>query len=256
MHQDSVESFVSARGRRPAWPGIDKALRPTTIEDGYRLRNAIHGRLMAAGDARVGWKVGSTSASGQRGFGLSEPVYAGLFASGRSATLAEALRRPLARPSVECEIAVVLGKDIDGADPALSVATVTDAIGACHFGCEIIDSRYDDPAAVGVPSLIADDFFQVGFVVGAENTGWRTQDLTAAEGFIEIDGQRWNGSVRDVLTAFDSLLWLAKALARGGLSLHSGDIVLTGTLVPPKPVPLPARAVSMGITGFESMALS
>ena len=59
-----------------------------------------------------------------------------------------------------------------------------------------------------------------------------------------------------MLTAFDSLLWLAKALARGGLSLHSGDIVLTGTLVPPKPVPLPARAVSMGITGFESMALS
>jgi len=255
MHQDSIEAFVSARGQRPAWPGIDEALRPKTIEDGYRLQNAIHDRLIAAGDARVGWKVGSTSASGQRGFGLSEPVYAGLFAGGRSANLAEALSRPLARPSVECEIAVVLRKDIDGADPGLSAATVTDAIGACHFGCEIIDSRYADPASVGVPSLIADDFFQVGFVVGAENADWREQDLTAVEGFIEIDGQRWDGSVRDVLTAFDSLLWLAKALARGGLSLHAGDIVLTGTLVPPRPVPLPARAVSMGITGFARLGL-
>jgi 2-keto-4-pentenoate hydratase len=255
MRQDSIDAFVSARGRRPAWTAIDAASRPATIEDGYRLQAAIHDRLVAAGDARVGWKVGSTSASGQRGFGLSEPVYAGLFASGRSATLAEALSRNLARPSVECEIAVVLRKDIDGADPNLTVASVKDAIGDCHFGCEIIDNRYGDPAAVGVPSLIADDFFQVGFVIGAKNAAWRTRDLTAAEGFIEIDGERRTGSARDVLNVFDSLLWLAGALARGGLMLRAGDLVLTGTLVPPMPVPLPARSVSMGITGFEPLIL-
>jgi 2-keto-4-pentenoate hydratase len=256
MDQENVDAFVRARRLRPAWPGIDDRLRPTSIAEGYRLQDAVHARLAAAGDARVGWKVGSTSASGQRGFGLSEPVYAGLFASGRSTSLTEALSRPLTRPSVECEIGVVLRNDIDGADPALSITSVTDAIGACHIACEIIDSRYDDPASVGVPSLIADDFFQVGFVMGAENPDWRVQDLTIAEGFIEIDGQRWNGSVRDVMTAFDSLLWLARALARGRLSLHAGDIVLTGTLVPPKPVPLPARAVSMGISGFAPLLLA
>jgi 2-keto-4-pentenoate hydratase len=256
MNQHSIDAFVAARGRRPAWPGIDPSLKPATIEDGYRLQAAIHAQLMAAGDARVGWKVGSTSASGQRGFGLREPVYAGLFASARSPSLAEALSRPLAQPSVECEIAVVLRKDIDGADPALSLSSVTDAIGACHFGCEIIDNRYGDPSAMGVPSLIADDFFQVGFVIGAQNVAWQKQDLTAAEGFIEIDGQRRIGSVRDVLTAFDSLLWLAGALVRGGLKLRAGDLVLTGTLVPPVPVSLPARAVSMGITGFEPLVLA
>jgi 2-keto-4-pentenoate hydratase len=255
MNQDSIDAFVSARGRRPGWPGIDAALRPPTIEDGYRMQAAIHDRLVAAGDARVGWKVGSTSAAGQRGFGLREPVYAGLFASARSSSLADALSRPLTRPSVECEIAVVLRKDIN-TDAGLSLETVTDAIGACHFGCEIIDNRYGDPAAVGVPCLIADDFFQVGFVVGTENVSWRTQDLTAAEGFIEIDGQRSTGSARDVLSVFDSLMWLAGALKRGGLMLRAGDIVLTGTLVPPKPVSLPARAVSMGITGFEPLTLS
>jgi 2-keto-4-pentenoate hydratase len=106
-----------------------------------------------------------------------------------------------------------------------------------------------------VPSLIADDFFQVGFVVGAENTAWRTQDLGAAEGFIEIDGERKTGSVRNVLTAFDSLRWLAGALERGGLSLRAGPLVLTGTLVTPTPVSLPARAVSKGITGFETLAI-
>jgi 2-keto-4-pentenoate hydratase len=251
MNEESVQAFVQARGKRPGWPVIEAQLRPTTIAEAYRLQDAVHGRLAAAGDARVGWKVGSTSASGQRGFGLQEPVYAGLFASDRSASLAEALSRPLTRPSLECEIAVVLRRDLAGAD--LSTAAITEAIGACHIACEIIDNRYGDPMAVGVPSLIADDFFQVGFVVGAENTAWRTQDLAAAEGFIEIDGERRTGSVRDVLTAVDSLRWLAGALARNGLSLRAGEIVLTGTLVTPTPVSLPARTVSMGISGFETL---
>jgi 2-keto-4-pentenoate hydratase len=253
MNQDSVQAFVEARGRRPCWQNIETRLRPVTIEDAYRLQHAVHARLAAAGDAFVGWKVGSTSASGQRGFGLREPVYAGLLASGRSASLREALSRPLTQPSVECEIAVALRRDIDGADPDLSVEAVKDAIGTCHIACEIIDNRYGDPMAVGVPSLIADDFFQVGFVVGAENADWRKQDLSAAEGFIEIDGQRRTGSARDVLSAFDSLLWLAKALARNGLSLRAHDVVLTGTLVVPTPVALPARVVSMGITGFATL---
>jgi 2-keto-4-pentenoate hydratase len=256
MQQESVQAFVQARGQRPGWADIAQRLRPATIEDGYRLQAAVHAQLVAGGDARVGWKVGSTSASGQRGFGLHEPVYAGLFASGRSASMAEALGRKLGRPSLECEIAVVLRDDIDGADPDLSDARVAGAIGACHMGCEIIDNRYGDPMAAGVPSLIADDFFQAGFVIGTENTGWRTQDLAVAEGFIDIDGQRGTGTVRDVLDVYESLKWLARALARcGGLTLRAGEIVLTGTLVTPTPVALPARAVSMGITGFEPLVL-
>jgi 2-keto-4-pentenoate hydratase len=252
MNQTSIHAFVHARTHRPAWPGIEQPLRPATIEDGYRLQAAIHQRLVDEGDKRVGWKVGSTSAAGQRGFGLKEPVYAGLFASDRSASLAAALSRKLTKPSLECEIAMVLRQDLD---PAMSDASIADAIAACHIGCEIIDNRYGDPSAVGVPSLIADDFFQVGFVIGAENTAWRTQDLTTAAGFIEIDGQRHTGSAQDVLSAFASLRWLAGALSRNGLSLRAGEIVLTGTLVTPTPITLPATAVSMGITGFQSLSL-
>jgi 2-keto-4-pentenoate hydratase len=252
MNQESIQAFVQARTHRPGWPGLEQSLRPTTIEDGYRLQAAIHARLEAEGDKCVGWKVGSTSASGQKSFGIQEPVYAGLLASDRSPSLAHALGRKLTKPSLECEIAMVLRHDID---PAMSDASIADAIAACHIGCEIIDNHYGDPMALGVPTLIADDFFQVGFVIGPENTAWRTQDLTTAAGFIEIDGQRRTGSVKDVLTAFESLRWLATALACNGLSLRAGEIVLTGTLVTPTPITLPAKAVSMGITGFGELLL-
>jgi 2-keto-4-pentenoate hydratase len=250
--QDSVTAFVDARSKRPNAPLIDPSLRPKTLDDAYRLQAAIHQRLIASGDTRVGWKVGSTSAAGQRGFGLSEPVYAGLFASGRSASLAKALAQPMIQPSLECEIAVVLRQDLQGTE---SDAVIKDAVAKCCIACEIIDNRYADPKALGVPTLIADDFFQVGFVVGADNTQWQAQDLTVADGFIEIAGQRRTGSARDVLSAFDSLRWLAQALARNGHTLRAGELVLTGTLVPPTPIALPASQVAMGITGFETLAL-
>jgi 2-keto-4-pentenoate hydratase len=255
MQQDSVQAFVEARGRRPQWFGIDEPLRPASIRDGYHLQHAVHVRLAAAGDVRVGWKVGSTTAAGQRTFGLPEPVYAGLFASGRSLSLGEALDRPLARPSLECEIAMVLRHDVSAGDTDPSAGAIMDAIGACHIACEIIDNRYGDPMAAGVPSLIADDFFQAGFVIGAENTGWRTQDLSMAEAFIEIDGQRATGTARSGLSAIESLRWLARSLGRNGQSLRAGEIVLTGSITVPTAVGLPARAVRMGIDGFAPLAL-
>ena len=253
MTQPSIEAFLTAHGQRPAWPGMAPELRPASIPDAYRLLHAVHDRLDAAGNRRMGWKVGSTSAAGQRIWGLSEPVYAGLFEADRSPGLGDGLRRPLARPSVEIEIAVVVGRDIDA---SATPATVADHIGACHVACEIIDNRYGEPLPLGVPTLVADDFFQAGWVLGPVNPDWRTQDLAAAEGFIEIDGDRKSGSARSILSAFESLCWLACALARDGMVLRAGEVVLTGTLVPPVPVPADARAVSMGISGFGTLAMA
>jgi 2-keto-4-pentenoate hydratase len=250
----AIDSFVAARRLRPSWPGIAETLQPRTITEGYDLQKAVHQRLIDMGDQRVGWKVGSTSAAGQARFGLSEPVYAGLFASGRSESVAEGLARPLARPSVECEIAFILAADID--PHRLSQDVLVGAIGACHIACEIIDNRYGEPLAHGVPSLVADDFFQSGFVIGPANPYWREQNLADAEGFIEVGDQRIPGAAGNALSANDSLRWLAGALARSGQSLRTGDIVLTGTIPPPTPVPLPARSVRMGITGFPVLAFA
>lgn len=73
-----------------------------------RSRNAciLHEAREAAGERRLGYKVGATSKPGRRSFGLDEPVYAGMFACNQAADLAEALQRLLLAPSLECEIAL------------------------------------------------------------------------------------------------------------------------------------------------------
>jgi len=109
---------------------------------------------------------------------------------------------------------------------------------------------------IGVPTLLADDFFQAGFVLGTSNPDWRTLDYGALEGAIEIDGVRASGKAADSLDALSAMQWLARKLAESGLKLRAGEIVLTGSFTRPVPVAASARAVALTITGFVPLSLS
>ncbi len=71
-----------------------------------------------------------------------------------------------------------------------------------------------------------------------------------------IDGTVHPGSTADVVTPLDSLRWLARKLASNGQQLKTGDIVLSGSLVTPTPIALPARSVSIAIEGFGALSLA
>lgn len=256
LPSEMVASFLHARSERPRWLPVPTPLRPRTIEQGYRVQRAVHDALEATGSRRVGYKVGATSRSGQRSFGLDEPVYAGIFAGSRADTLAAALSPELVSPSVECEIAFCLRTGIDGRGSDVSREDAANAVGSCHLACEVVDNRYGDPLAVGVPSLLADDFFHASFVLGPANPLWRQADLANLEATIAIDGVVVHGHSADVLDALTSLRWLARKLAQFDLALHAGEIVLSGSIVPPTRIALPARAVSLSIAGFAPLALA
>ncbi len=251
VHPEAVRHFVAARAQRPDWPAVPAHLRPATVDDGYALQAAVHAALAAAGIARVGYKVGSTSPSGQRSFGLDEPAYAGLFADGRHASLRAALTQPMRAPSVECEIALVLGRDLSGA--AVSREEAAAAVATCHLGCEVIDNRYGAPLEHGVPSLLADDFFNAGFVLGEAEDGWTPDALRGRAAEVVVDGRRFAGNTSDVLDAVDALRWLAGKLAARGLGLRAGEIVFTGAVVPPVAIAAPPTDLALRIEGFRPL---
>jgi 2-keto-4-pentenoate hydratase len=251
-----VACFLHARSKRPRWLPVPQEYRPRTMEEGYRVQSAVHKALEATGNRRVGYKVGSTSKPGQQSFGLDEPVYAGIFAGSQAPDLATALAPDLISPSVECEIAFCLRSDIDGRDPGISPKEVAKAVGSCHIACEVIDNRYGDPVALGVPSLLADDFFHASFVLGQANPLWREMDLANLDATIAIDDAVVHGHSANVLDALTSLCWLSRKLALFDLALRAGEIVLSGSIVPPTPITLPARSVSLSIAGFASLTLA
>lgn len=245
----AVEHFVAARRRRPAWDRVPDAIAPSTIAEGYRLQAAVHDRLVAQGASLRGYKIGSTSAAGQAAFGLTEPVYAGLFEQDRFASLTEALARPMTMPAIEIEIAFVLAR---ATAKGASLPDLAAAVASCHISCEIIDRRYGEPLQDTVGSLLADDFFNVGFVLGTANPDWRARDLGGLDAAIRLDDTVHTANASSVLSALGVLAWLVQKLPPDR-PLKPGDVVLTGSIVPPKAVSPHTRSIEMTIEGFEPL---
>jgi 2-keto-4-pentenoate hydratase len=108
-----------------------------------------------------------------------------------------------------------------------------EAIEAYYPAIEIVDDRYVKWEAMGAPTLVADDFFAAGCVLGKAVARIKAPDLLKVEGRAVVNGKEaGRGSGADVLGhPHNALAWLANHLAEEGKGLHAGQIVLTGSLV-------------------------
>jgi 2-oxo-3-hexenedioate decarboxylase/2-keto-4-pentenoate hydratase len=98
---------------------------------------------------------------------------------------------------------------------------------------EIVDDRYVDWRQTDTPTLIADDFFAAGCVLGRRWTGLPPPTCLDVVGRTFINGvEVGRGIGADVMGhPHAALAWLANNLAGRGKTLRAGQIVLTGSLV-------------------------
>src|SRR4029078_9583739 len=107
-----------------------------------------------------------------------------------------------------------------------------EAIEAYMPAIEIVDDRYVQWETLGAPTLVADDFFAAGCVLGEPVARNNAPDLLEGTGRALLNGEEaGRGSGADVLGhPHHALAWLANHLAAEGRGLHAGPIVVTGSL--------------------------
>lgn len=227
----AIDRILEARHGRVALSPLG-ALAPADDAAGYALQLALAGRLGAVPPA--GFKIGATARAMQDYLGLDTPLagfmpQASLHTDG--ATLPYAAFQAV---GVECEIAVRLGRDLP-AGPCTRAAAAA-AVTSVFAAIEVVENRYGDLRALGTPTLIADQIFHAGAVLGAPLADWQALDLGAIEGTLSVDGTvRGGGPGRALLGhPLEALRWLAAsgaATAFGGL--RAGQVVLLGSVIPP-----------------------
>ena len=165
---------------------------------------------------------------------IPHPCGGGVFAKGVFDSGASLSTRDFVRVGVECEIAVRLGRDLALTEEPFTAEWVAESIEAYLPAIEIVDDRYVDWQTLGAPTLVADDFFAAGCVLGKPVARVGVPDhLLHVIGRALINGvEVGRGSATDVLGhPHNALAWLANHLAADGKSLRAGQLVLTGSLV-------------------------
>lgn len=219
--------LAASRGMAGRFNRFPDSCRPDTPAEGYAIQHALHGMLGPV----AGYKIGCTTPVMQKYLGIDHPCAGGIFASSIHASPAALKHRDYRRIGVECEIAVRMDGDLI-AGP-FTRDTVADAVGECMAAIELVDDRYVDYTQLDAPSLIADDFFGAGCVLGPARRDWRSLDLAACAAFMTVNGKdSGRGTGAMVLGhPLEALAWLADTLAGQGRSLKAGDIVMTGSMV-------------------------
>ncbi|MCU1359829.1 MAG: hpaH [Ilumatobacteraceae bacterium] len=209
-----------------------------TIDDAYACQLQWVQLQVANGARIVGHKIGLTSKAMQTAMKIDEPDFGTLLDHMIHPTGVVLRAADYVDPRLEVELAFVLGAPLSGTD-----VTRDDVLAATEWvapALELIDARShrtdpDDGVSRGVLDTIADNAADAGVVMG---------DVRVAPGDVDL---RWvaailqqNGVVEETGVAagvlndpVEGIVWLTHRLARYGVALEPGEIVLSGSFTRP-----------------------
>jgi 2-keto-4-pentenoate hydratase len=253
----TARAFLEAHRSRTQYRPLDPALRTAPLDDAYHIQDALH-RLMAdAGRGEiVGWKIALTSKAMQKMTGVDQPAAGAIFSTVVLPSPARIDVTAYHHLGVEFEVAVRLADDLPASGGPWTRASVERRVAACMPAFELVEDGDADYKTLDAFTLVAQNTWNGGVVLGAPVTAWRDVDLERAVTRCWLnDAPAGQGKTGDAMGhPLEAVAWLANLLNRHGRMLHGGMIVMTGSSITTK-FPAPGDRVRFAIDGLGEAAL-
>ncbi|MEU8464098.1 2-keto-4-pentenoate hydratase [Streptomyces sp. NPDC029003] len=245
---------TAERGRTPVRP-LAELFAGIDAEDAYEIQLLNVRRRVAEDGARVtGHKVGLSSPVMQAMMGVDEPDYGHLLDSMELREDTPVRAAAYCAPRIEVEVGFVLGADLPG--EGCTEADVLAATERVVPALELIDSRIAH-WRIGIADTIADNASSAGYVIGRGRDP-RELDLKGIEARLTDGGGALLAAGRSDAVLGDpatAVAWLARTVARFGVRLREGHLVLPGSCTRAVDVS-PGRTYTAGFTGLGAVSLS
>ncbi len=236
--EEAARRILEARLSLTPFAGLPSGLQPRSEAVAYELQDLVRDQMIAAGHGRlVGYKIGCTTQVMQQYLNIDHPCAGNILARGLLRSGAILASNAYVRPGIECELAVELWNALEPGAAPFDAAKAAAAVGGVFTAIEVVDDRYVHWRSLDAGTLIADDFFHAGLVLGRRQTNWNTAtlaaDLSALAGVARVNGREvGRGRGADILgNPMEALAWLANHCARRGVSLPRGTLVSLGSLI-------------------------
>jgi 2-keto-4-pentenoate hydratase len=243
---------------RTRYQPLDAAVRAAPLDDAYRIQDALHGLLTEAGRGTIaGWKIALTSKAMQQMTGVDQPAAGAIFSAVVHSSPAKVDVGAYHHLGVEFEVAVRLGDDLPASGGPWTRTAVADRIAACLPAFELVEDGDADYKTLDAFTLVAQNTWNGGVVVGAPVIDWRPVDLENGVTRCWINGEAaGQGRIGDALGhPFEAVAWLANLLNCRGRMLERGMIVMTGSSITTK-FPAPGDRIRFAIDGLGEITLA
>lgn len=226
--------IADAHRTRSPYENLPPHLAPPTVADAYAAQEALAELWTPLQGPVAGLKIATTTKVMQALMGIDHPCGGMIYrnridASGATLTLADHMHLVL-----EAELAIRVSRTLPKGPAPYTAATIRDAVGEVMPAFELIEDRHAHYKSTKAYTLIADNAWNAGIVLGAPVVVAASHDLNGLQGRLAINGtEQRTGMTDDPLGA---LAWVANLAADRGRPLQAGQVVITGSVIPTFPV--------------------
>lgn len=222
--------FIDEAHRTGArYRNLPAAIAPKTVAEAYAAQEALRDLWVPRLGPVAGLKIATTTKIMQKLMGINHPCGGMIFASRIHRSPARIRKGDYINVRVECELAVRLGRDLPRGVTPHSRDSVREAVAEVMAAFELIEDRFADYKTCNALSLIADNAWNGGIVVGPAMQVPAGLDLDGITGRLARNGKEEAvGKTDDPLGA---LAWLANLAAERDRSMTAGMVVITGSVV-------------------------
>jgi len=226
---EAARNLDEAHKTRARYQNLPDAIAPKTVAEAYAAQEALCQLWAARLGPVAGLKIATTTKVMQQLMGIDHPCAGMIFASRIHASPATVTKADYVNLRVEFELAVRLGRDLVEQAAPYTRDSVRAGIAEVMAAFELIEDRGADYKTCKVMSLIADNAWNGGIVIGAANPLPAGLDLDGIAGTMRRNGKvEASGKTDDPLGA---LAWLANLAVERGRPMMAGMVVITGSVV-------------------------
>ena len=218
-----------ARARRLPYRNLPAELKPASLREAYAAQEAYYRLAEPVYGAVCGAKIATTTKVMQELMGIDHPCGGAIFARTIHYSPAHLHTENFVNVRIESEIALMLGADLPASGAPWRRDKVVPAISAAAPAFELIEDRNADYTKTDAASLIVENCWNGGIVIGAARAV-SPASLNGIAGQLTIGGKpAGKGFAEDPCA---TLSWLANHLAERGRGLKAGMVVITGSVIP------------------------
>lgn len=253
-HINAAADLLNAEETREQISLLTKRYPEMGMDDAYAVQSAIYRAKLQQGRTVVGWKIGLTSKAMQYALNINIPDSGILFDDMIFSNGATVPKKRFIEPRVEAEIAFIMKSSVGGAN--VTRQEVIEATDYVAPSLEILDTRIlrvdpETKATRKIFDTISDNAANAGIVLGMKRHAVDAIDMrwvgviTSRDGEVEETGLG-AGVLNDPI---ESVVWLARRMAKYKQSIQPGQIILSGSFIRPIECP-PGTAIHADFGSF------
>ncbi len=226
---DAARYLDEAHRARARYQNLPEAIAPTNFEEAYAAQEALWGLWEPRLGPIAGRKIAVTTKVMQELMGIDHPCGGAIFSSRIHTSPARIVKADYVNVRVECELAVRLNRDLPRREAPYTREEARAAVGQIMAAFELIEDRHADYKSSKALSLIADNAWNGGIVLGQAGPLPAALELDGIAGALKRNGkEEASGRTDDPMGA---LAWVANLAAERGRPIETGMVVITGSVI-------------------------